>query len=161
MRIEVLVSTMNQKNIELVKKMNIKSDALIINQTNYDGIENYKFDNKKFTLINCNEVGLSKSRNKALANATGDICIIADDDVVYNDKYCEVVKSAYKKYYDADIIVFEVPTTNQERKQKKAIKNEYISYLKSGKISSFQITFKRKSLIDNNIKFDEMFESRS
>ena len=58
--IEVAVSTQNLKSYDdLIKKMKITSDCLIINQ--YDGTA--PLNNKK--VINKNEKGLSKSRNEA------------------------------------------------------------------------------------------------
>ena len=44
MKIQVLVATMNQNDHQLLKKMNINTDAIIGNQCNYNSIE--KFDYK-------------------------------------------------------------------------------------------------------------------
>ncbi len=85
MNVEVLVATMNQKDFSLIKKMNLRGDAVIINQCKKDEYTEIDNNNHKIKFISCNEKGLSKSRNKAITNATGDICIIADDDIIYND----------------------------------------------------------------------------
>lgn len=156
MKIEVLVSTMNKNKYELENKMNIKSDAVIINQTDDDSYKEYDIEGKKIKFISMNEIGLSKSRNRAIENASGDICIIADDDVVYNEEYISTIRKEYEKFKEADIIAFDVPSKNISRPTT-INKEGYIGYLKSMKISSFQITFKREKILEKNIKFLENF----
>ena len=79
--IEILISTMNQKDDSLINKMNLHCNSLIINQCSYDSVK--KKD--AIRIINTTERGLSKSRNMAIENSIGDICIIADDDLVYSE----------------------------------------------------------------------------
>lgn len=161
MNIEVLVATMNQKDFSLIKKMNLHGDAVIINQCGKDEYTEIDENNHKIKFISCDEKGLSKSRNKAINNATGDICIIADDDVIYSDDYIEKIRQAYLKYPDADIIAFDVPSSNLERPTTVIDKEGKLGYLKSMKLASFQLTFKRQSFIENNINFNELFGAGS
>ena len=58
----------------------------------------------------CTGRGLSNSRNMALENAEDDICILCDDDVVYCDRYAELVEEALEKVPDADMMVFNIET---------------------------------------------------
>lgn len=162
MNVEVLVSTMNQGDLSLVKKMNIQSDALIINQSQQK-LDEMLVHKDSFTIRMKTfvEKGLSKSRNKAINLANGDICIIADDDVIYEDNYRETVLNAYNENPDYDIIVFQVPSTNNERQKVYYEKRQKMGYLKSLKVASYEITFKRKSIIDNNISFNEHFGAGS
>ena len=95
MRIEVLLSTMNQKNFDIVEKCNIKSDAIIINQCNEEKIEIKKYSFGVVKMIYSKTRGLSKSRNLALENAKGDICILCDDDIVYYDNYVSIIENAF------------------------------------------------------------------
>lgn len=155
MKIEVLISTMNLKKVDnLIKNMNITGDFLIINQTT----ERQKINNEY--VYNYNEKGLSKSRNRAINNSNADICIIADDDVIYKKNYLETVKQAYEKYPQADIITFGAKSLNSERIIKK-VKASKINKINAMRIISSQITFKRESIIKNNIKFDEKFGAGS
>jgi len=161
MNLEVLVSTMNRNSFELIEKMNIKSDCLIINQSNdfTQNLENHTVNN--FRMLSYQERGLSKSRNRALEETIGDICLIADDDVVYRDDYVEKIVGAHKEYSDYDIIVFAVPTTNTERSKKYYSKRKRMGYIRSLKVASFEISFKKKSIIDNNVRFNEDFGAGS
>ena len=51
MRLEVLVSTMYQRDYDLIKKMNIKSDAVIINQCEEDNQKEFYHDNYRIKWI--------------------------------------------------------------------------------------------------------------
>ena len=152
--LEVAISTQNlkdEKDIKnLTKKMRINSNYLIINQ-NYDNIY---IDNKN--IINRNEKGLSKSRNEAIRNSRQDIILFADDDIIYNNDYKEIIIDAYNKYQNSDIICFYVESKNKSRKIKKMLTGK-VGYIRAMKIVSFEISFKRKSILDNNLKFDESF----
>jgi len=161
MNLEVLVSTMNRNSLELIEKMNIKSDCLIINQSNdfTQNLENHTV--KKIRMLSYQERGLSKSRNRALEESIGDICLIADDDVVYREDYVEKIVDSHKEYSDYDIIVFSVPTTNTERSKKYYSKRKRMGYIRSLKVASFEISFKKKSVIENNVRFNESFGAGS
>lgn len=161
MRIEVLVSTMNRESKEdLIKKMKITGEAVIINQVTKENIKLITEMTSTRKMFSYREKGLSRSRNKAIKKASSDICVIADDDLTYLDDYKEIISNAYAKYNDADIIAFYVesktagrPTTMQ--------KEGRVKYLRSMKIASFQITFKRRSVLNKNISFDVDFGAGS
>lgn len=164
MNTEVLVSTMNIDNkkqySKLLKNLNIKGRSLVINQCPSKKIKIKDIAKGSNKLYSFNDKGLSKSRNLGIKFSTADICIIADDDLTYVDNYEQIILNAYRKYPKADIIAFYVESLNLDRKtsvQKEGRKR----YLGSMKIASFQITFKRKSIIDNEIFFDEEFGAGS
>ena len=87
MKLQVLVSTMHQTDHSLLDKMNIQTDAIVVNQC--DRNENEVFDHKGHQIqwLSFNERGVGLSRNTALARGTADILLFADDDVVYNDDF--------------------------------------------------------------------------
>lgn len=156
MKIEVLVSTMNLENHkEFINKMKVE-ESIVINQTTNKEIEN--ITGGEHLLYNYQEKGLSKSRNRAIENSNADICIIADDDLVYERGYKEIIKEGYRKYPDADIITFYVDNIDADRRKIKR-KEGKINFVKSMRIQSVQITFKRQSIIDKGIKFNENFGS--
>lgn len=154
MNIDVLISTMNLKNQEdLIKKENVKS-SVIINQVKDITLEDIAEGNNR--LYSYQEKGLSKSRNRAIENSKADICVIADDDIRYEDDYEEIIKNGYEKYPDADIIAFYV--NNVDINKRRPIRKEgKINLIKSMRIQSVQLTFKRESIVNNNINFNERF----
>lgn len=97
---------MYQKDFTFLDKMNIQSDVLVINQCDEEKIEEIQYKGYHVKMISTKERGLSRSRNMALKNAMGDICLIADDDVVYYDGLQEKIKKAFNECRNADIISF-------------------------------------------------------
>lgn len=161
MKLQVLLSIINSKNPkEFVKTTNITGDYIIINQIFKENIKltNYTEKNKK--IISIRDKGLSKSRNLAIKNSTSDICLLSDDDMFYEEDYEKTILEAYKKYPDADLIAFVVEHENK-KDEKKILKEGRLNLLTSLKISSVQLTFKKSSIENKNIKFDENFGSGS
>ncbi|WP_281725747.1 glycosyltransferase [Lachnoclostridium phocaeense] len=155
MRVEVLVSTMNQKNYDLLDKMNINSDAVVVNQCDCDNKLLIKKDLFNILWINTTERGLSRSRNMAINNAKGDICIIADDDEIFIDNYAEVVKSAFEREPQYSILRFCIEGIEKEFKRYPT-RSYRIGFINSMKTSSVELAFKRTDIYMNNIKFDTL-----
>lgn len=156
MSLEVLVSTMNQSDHSLIHKMNLQSDAVVINQCNVNSQIEFLHSQHRIRWINKSERGLSKSRNLAIKSSEADICIISDDDLIYVDDYVEKVKAQFDKYPNADIITFQVEGIEEKFKDYH-VEVRDLNYLTSMKVASVEIAFKRESIIRNNIKFDENF----
>ena len=100
---EVLLSCMNQTDISLVDKCRSRTDAVIINQHTNNSYAEITVDGKKITMFSSTQRGLSRSRNYALSQATGDICLLCDDDVTYVDNYETIVIEAFQTLPQADI----------------------------------------------------------
>lgn len=156
MTVQVLVSTMNQSDVKkLVRSMKIKS-CVVINQVTNEMVLPKEIREQGVEAYAVEERGLSRSRNKAINKATADVCLIADDDMYYTKDYERVVLDTYAKYPDADIIAFFVDS-DDERQQKDKLKEGKLNILNTMKIASCNITFRRQSVIEAGIKFDERF----
>ena len=155
MRVEVLVSTMHQKNFDFLDNMNISTDAVIINQTNSDGYKEFNLNENTVKIFSITERGIAKSRNQALKISNSDICILADDDMQFSNEYKEIAINAYKNNV-ADIIIFNLIDDNDELNRKnKTVKNINIfNYMNYG---AARITFKNASIKEKNISFKEAF----
>jgi glycosyltransferase involved in cell wall biosynthesis len=156
MNIQILMATMAKSRIDDIDWKNkcIVSPLLLINQSDFDGTETLN----DITMISKKERGSSKSRNLAIDNARGDICIIADDDVSYLENYESIVREAYAKYPDADIITFQIQTTEGKPfKSNYPSKEGYHTKMSILKCASIEITFKRKSVIESGLKLDLEF----
>ena len=154
MTVELLISTMHQQDYTLLDKMNIHSDAVLINQCDINDKKVFTYNGHRVLWINTTERGLSRSRNMAIRNATADICMLADDDMEYRSNYVDIVCSAFEEK-DADIIGFQVKGIEKEFK-KYAKKERRVSYLNSMKMSSVELAFRRNALLEKNIWFDEL-----
>lgn len=87
--------------------------------------------------------GLSRNRNHALAHATADVVLIADDDNRYTADLIRNVFEAYEAYPDADVIHFQA--LDLDCNCLHAYPADYVS--------SVEITFRR----DVKVRFDERF----
>lgn len=155
MKIQVLVATMYQKNHTLLKKMNIKSNAIIGNQCNCNGVEKFKYNEHDIIYLNFNERGVGLNRNNALMRATGDICLFADDDMIYKDNYVEIVEKAFNENPKADVLIFNLIEKNPRRYIiKKKCKINYFNYMRYG---TARIAVKLKSIKENGIYFNQCF----
>jgi len=157
MKIEILMSTMNKKNIKELnlKNKNITKNVLIINQTNNNN--KYEYENKNIRMYNYNEVGLSKSRNRALKNAKGDKCIIADDDTKFKKNIFDIIDKSFKNNPCADIITFQVETFEGSLFKDYSSNEFWHNKRTILKVSSIEIVFKKDRIIKNNISYDELF----
>lgn len=162
MKVEVLLSCMFQQDIfSLIEKTNIRTDALVVNQCDFNGKESFEFVNdagKKcmVRIIHTTERGLSRSRNMAMQNASGDLCLFCDDDIVLENDYEESIIDAFAKYPDEAILAFRI---NYSRRQ--CSEHTFkVGILNAARISSVQIVFKR-SRLNGSILFCEKMGSGS
>lgn len=153
--LEVLVATMNQKDHALLEKMNIRSDAIIANQTDFNSVEDFDYFGNKIKYLNFKEKGVGLNRNNAIMRSTADICVLADDDMVFFDNYVELVMEAYQKYPDADVIIFNILQEGVKRRlNTKKVKINFFNYMCYG---AARITFKREFASYNGIYFNQNF----
>ena len=112
-------------------------------------------DNGRVRFICTKGRGLSKSRNMALKNASGEICMLCDNDVCYVDGYEEKIVSEFNKHKDADIIVFFIE--RPERKVPVFNRTKSMNWLSTMKIFSPEVAFRIESINRAKLCFDENF----
>jgi len=151
--IEVLISCMCQDDATIAKKINISSDAVIVNQCGRNEYTESFVNEHKVRMYSCMDRGLSKSRNTALSNSTSDICLLCDDDEYLENDYVAKIHEGYSMYPDAAVIAFELhrPRGSCWKTSRK------LGRFSALRISSCQITFKRELIKNSAIKFNEAF----
>ena len=158
MVLEILISTMNRTSLDFLETMfpfeTIEElNILVINQTIQGSELKSKFANLR--VINSYEKGLSKSRNLAIDNAIGDICLIADDDIVYVKGFQEVIKTAFEKYKNTSLIKFKIETFKGNVYKTYPKKSQWLNtYSDINPISSIEIAFIRYDITSNKIRFN-------
>jgi len=158
MKVEVLVSTMNQKDTSLIQKMNIQTDAIIINQTDNINASVEKIYENTVRWYSFNERGVGLSRNNALMRSNADICLMADDDMVYMNGYQEIVVEAFNTNPKADMILFNVPIHKKNGETRiKVKKNERIRFFNSLKYGTVNIAFRLETILKENMFFSLLF----
>jgi glycosyltransferase involved in cell wall biosynthesis len=155
MRLELLVATLNNR-IEHFKEISKKYPELKVTLINQSA-EPLQIDSEQFTVKSFQEVGLSKSRNRALESASGDVCVVCDEDVDFTADFQATIAKAYEALPDADLISFQIITPEGEpykTYKKKTFAHNKVSILR---VSSIEVTFKRKSIEKHQLTFDERF----
>lgn len=157
MRVQVLISTMHQTDHLLLDKMNIQTDAIVVNQCDRNEIETFKYKGNNILWISCNERGVGLSRNTALARATADILLIADDDVVYEDDYEHKIIKEFQENHKADMIVFNVHCLNDDRNEIEITKSARVRFFSSLKFGAYRFAFRRETYARDRIYFTQLY----
>ena len=158
MNVQVLVAAMHQTDYSLLQKMNIRSDVIVGNQCDRNSVENFEFNGYKATYLNFKERGVGLNRNNALIRATGDICLFADEDLVYADNYVEIIKKAFEKRPQADALIFNINTVGgEDRHRRQNTKEKRIRIFNSLNYGATRIAVKRTSLLKKRICFSQLF----
>lgn len=91
--------------------------------------------------------GLSRNRNNTLRLASGDICLLADDDNRYLPKHIDTILEAWQTNPDADILTF----------QAQDYTGQPLHPYPAPYVCSVEITFRRSSILEKGVRFDERF----
>lgn len=160
-KLQVLVSTMNQSDNSICSKMNINSDAIVINQSNSTGHARIAYNGFDVDVYSFEERGLARSRNEALMRASADIICLADDDMIYTDTYREDILNEFENHPEADAIIFNVESKNGSRVAQRITKYKRVGKAESREYGSVHIAFRRKKLLYKNMSFNIMFGAGS
>lgn len=154
-KIQVLLSTMHQNGTEVLKKMNIGHDScVVVNQTDGDGVRDY--NNGQVMWIDSSDRGLSKSRNLAISHASADICMLADDDMIYADNYQEIVQEAFRQHPEYDVITFQAEGIDKKFKDYYPQSRD-ITFFSVRSVASVEIAFRLDPIRKHNLHFNERF----
>jgi len=115
MKIEAIVTTMHQTGIDKYNEMHLTTDAIIANQTNKNLFEDFVVDDKKVRLVSTATRGTGKNRNFGFLFAQADIIHFADDDMIFEEGYEQTVLDYFEKYPDAEALIFNIISLNQNR----------------------------------------------
>ncbi len=115
MTLQLLVSAMCADVRQLAERMNISSDAILINQTDFFGYEEFQRNENNIKCYHMKERGVGLSRNHALLRADHDISLFSDADIVYEPDYQEKVLQEFANNKEADIILFNVGVCEERR----------------------------------------------
>lgn len=157
MNLQVLVATMHQNDHSILEKMNIQSDAIVVNQCDRNHFENFEYHRNQIRFLSLAERGVGLSRNNALMRATAEICLFSDDDVTYVDGYRDLVLNAFKKHRDAGLIVFNVPSTNPQRQPETTKRNHRVRWFNSLRYGTYRMAIKTETIRRQNVYFSLLY----
>lgn len=155
-RVEVIVASTNQTDHSLIKKMNIQTDVIVANQCDRNSVEEFYNNDNKCKYLNFNEKGVGLNRNNALMRATGEFCIIADDDMSFYEGYEKAVINLFDRLNKASVLIFNidedgVTTRRRNERIKKVHMYNYLNY------GAARIVIKRNDILYHGISFNTRF----
>ena len=148
MKLDILMSCMHQRDDALVRSSRITGSAVVINQCDREEFAEYG----PVRMYSTTQRGLTKSRNMAISKSDADVCLLCDDDEVFVEGYEGAILKAYEQLPQADVIIFKMvnraPSFSDEVQR--------LRFPKTMKVSSWQISFRRESLLKGGVRFDEL-----
>lgn len=115
MKLQILVSSVEKDVRALAEKMNLQAEAIIIDQCRENRYEEFEYQGHRMRCWHFAERGVGLSRNSALLRADADLCLFADEDIVYYDAAAEAVKAAFRAHPEADMLLFNVQVQPSRR----------------------------------------------
>jgi glycosyltransferase involved in cell wall biosynthesis len=158
MKLQVLVAAMGQKDLSLAEQMNIRCDAVIANQDDRDETVDAVTPYGTVRMITTATRGVGRNRNLALAAADGDILLMADDDMVYDDAMPAQVMTAFAENPQADVLLFGIDVFKDgalvQRRQESLHRVHIWNAMRYGTV---RIAARRSALSAAGITFHEAF----
>ncbi|MBR6149680.1 MAG: glycosyltransferase family 2 protein [Lachnospiraceae bacterium] len=156
MRLQVLVSAMHADARELAEKMNLQTDALIVNQCDHYAYETFERNGRSIRCLSMAERGVGLSRNTALMRADAELCLFGDEDIVYEPGYEKTILEEFEKHPEADVLLFNVKVCEERRTYWNTAFGRVHAY-NSGRYPAYSIAAKRDGLIAKNLTFHLCF----
>lgn len=156
-KFQILCVTMNQIDFSKIKDMNINSNIIFANQSNKVGYSELKFKNHIAKMITTNTKGVGINRNIALSYADAEICLFADDDVIYFDNLEDIILKEFVDYPSADVIIFHLESNSNERKLAKYSKTRRWKKYEPRPWGAVRIAFRLRAVQKANLWFSPLF----
>ncbi|MDY4999905.1 MAG: glycosyltransferase [Lachnospiraceae bacterium] len=156
MRLQMLISGMNLDTTHVAENMKLEADAIVINQTDSFGFEEYQYNNRNIRVYSFIEKGVGLSRNNALLRADGDIVLFSDEDIVYNEGYAKAVLDAFEANPDIDMIFFNFDVA-EDRQTYHIEKKGRVRQYNCGRYPTYSLAVRREVLHKKGITFSLLF----
>ena len=147
---------MNLDTTHVAENMKLEADAIVINQTDSFGFEEYQYNNRNIRVYSFIEKGVGLSRNNALLRADGDIVLFSDEDIVYNEGYAKAVLDAFEANPDIDMIFFNFDVAEDRQTYHIEKKGRIRSY-NCGRYPTYSLAVRREVLHKKGIPFSLLF----
>ena len=108
MKMQFLVSAVKEDVETLAERMNLQADAIIVNQCDENVYREYTYQGHTMKCYSFAERGVGLSRNNCLMRADGDLCVFADEDIVYRPGAARAIALEFEKNPKADMILFDM-----------------------------------------------------
>lgn len=147
---------MNQTARGIAEKMNLDSDAVVINQCDRLGAEELEYNDHNVRFFSFPDRGVGRSRNEAILRADGDICLFSDEDIVYEAGYAQAVEREFENQPAADMILFNIEI-DEARRTYHIGGRKRVHWYNCGRYGAVSFAVKRESLLASGVTFSLLF----
>jgi hypothetical protein len=156
--VELLIATMNRREPpDVLRELGEaeRPSLLFINQQS-SGTLPADVSAAWGRMLSFAELGLSRSRNRALDAARGELLLIGDDDLAYLPDVVGTLRRAFAAHPDATAITFQFLDHATRKPLKRYPTRGFKNYLRTiASVSSFEIALRRERL--GALRFDTRF----
>ena len=156
MKLQVLVSAVNQDISTIAERMGLESDAIIINQTDHFGYKEYMHNGRQIQCYEFREKGVGLSRNNALMRAEAEIVLFSDEDIRYDKGYEKQVLDAFVAHPEADFLLFNV-RVGASRATYHTKQYHRVHVWNAGRYPTYSFAVRREKLHAAHITFSLLF----
>lgn len=156
MRLQFLVSTVNEEVETLAQRMNLQADAIVVNQCDRNEYREYTYEAYRIRCYSFAERGVGLSRNNCLMRADRELCLFADEDIIYRPGAAKAVIAEFEKNPDADMILFNVDVP-RERQTYHIDGYGRVRWYNCGRYPTFSFAARTKKLHEAGVTFSLLF----
>ena len=156
MKLEILVSAVNEDVDTLAERMNLQADAIIVNQCGENTYREYTYQEHRIRCYSFAERGVGLSRNNCLMRAQGDICLFADEDIIYRPGAVRAIEAEFEKNPDADMILFNMDVP-EDRATYHIDGYGRVRWYNCGRYPTYSFAARTEKLREANIAFSLLF----
>ncbi|RYE09065.1 MAG: glycosyltransferase [Hyphomicrobiales bacterium] len=159
--LQFLVSTMNNRFDAAGARLD-PARCIVVNQVDEPDLDRAEawaspIRSVGGVVVNVAERGLSKSRNRAIAAAKGDICVISDDDIIFDADASERLEAMFRDHPEADVITFQARSDKGHPLRRYPPTSYKHTVLTSLNVVSIEIAFRLDAVRRSHVQFDERF----
>ncbi len=159
MTLQILISTIGAAGIERVAAMlpplPVERVSYLVSWQMPEGPVPAALERDDVEICRLQGRGLSRNRNNALAHATGDVLLIADDDLLYDTASLSRVISFFEHHPDIDAALFKIIRPGNCVYPADIVELRRGHYPKGYFVSSIEIALRRATTV--HCRFDERF----
>lgn len=156
MRVQVLVAAVNADVKNQAEKMNLESDAIIVNQCDRFEYEEYEHKGRTIRCYSMKERGVGLNRNTALMRCDSEICLFSDEDILFETGYEKKINDAFLANPDADLITFNFKV-DPSRATYHNDKNKRVRWYNYGRYPTYAVAARTEALHRAGVSFSLLF----
>ena len=156
MKLQILVSAVKKDARILAEKMNLQTDSIIINQCGENRYEEFEYNGNRIRCYHFAEKGVGLSRNNALLRADQDLCLFADEDIVYDDDAAEKIVTAFEQHPEADMLLFNV-RVHEERRTYWIDSFHPVHWYNCGRYPAYSFALRTAKMQEKNLTYSLYF----